>query len=151
MQCTKRNDYRRRIREEAKGVDGSMAAGSEADALDTSVTASMLANMANGGAGDVSMTNGHDRDHDGEPTAKKMRMGAHGASGNGREDADETEEDGNGEAEEDMDDEPEEDDEQDDVEDEAEEQDGEDVEDRLEEDDGRHNGLDDEESGNDSD
>lgn len=132
IQCTKRNDYRRRVKEETKGVDGSVTNASDADALDTSVTASMLANMANGGeaSGDVSMTNGHSRDYDGEPVAKKMRTGVNGANGHPREDGDETDvEDIDGEEE--VEDEVEEEDE---VQDEEEEN-GEEVEedgDRLE-------------------
>ena len=42
--------------------------------------------MANGGDGDMSMTNGHSRDFDGEPVAKKMRVGANGNGVNGHGD-----------------------------------------------------------------
>lgn len=150
IQCTKRNDYRRRVKQDAKGADGSVTNASDADALDTSVTASMLASMANGGDADISMTNGHSRDFDGEPVAKKMRVGANGNGMNGH--GDETDvEDELQEAEDEVDEDDEED--EDEVQEEEDENGvdvGEEDVDRLE--DEQRRGLDeDDDSGNDSD
>lgn len=130
VQCTKRNDYRRRVKEEAKAGEGGEGDG------DVSVTASMLANLAAGdeqagvgGAanGDVRMQDGVERS-DEEPAAKKMR-GVNGLAI--REEGDETldEDDENGD--EDMEDEMEEDDEE--PEDEMEDEVNGDEEDPLEE------------------
>jgi len=150
IQCTKRNDYRRRVKEELKGADGSVTNASDADALDTSVTASMLASMANGGGGDadVSTSNEHSRDFDGEPRAKKMRVGANGTNGYAKEDGDETDgEDVDGEEE--VEDEVEEEDEIPDEEEENGDEGEADI-DGLEEE-ARRGLVEDEESENDSD
>jgi len=109
----------------------------------------MLASMANGGDGDISMTNGHSRDFDGEPVAKKMRVGANGNGMNGHGDETDVEDEVEAEDEVDEDDDEEEDEVQEDEGENGVEVVEEDV-DRLE--DEQRRGLDeDDESGNDSD
>lgn len=148
VQCTKRNDYRRRVKEEAKaGGEGADGDG------DVSVTASMLANLAagdgqrgEGGAnGDVRMEEGGGRD-DAEPAAKKMR-GVNGLAV--REEGDDTMDEDDVDGEDDMEDEIEEEDEE--PEDEMEDEVNGDEEDLLEEPDNDRGQRRDGDSGSESD
>lgn len=137
MQCTKRNDYRRRVKEEKEHVGDSALHGSTDGGVSINSDGNISQGLSSPGAHPNNTNGGRGREL--PPAAKRARTSMAGVTNgvlNGEDEADDTVDDDEEEAEEgDNEEQSEEEEEQDDDEDDEEGVDGEggeDVEDALE-------------------